>query len=272
MTEAMETPNDETTADADALCRLAAAGYVADGTGWQVECADALDALRALPDGCADAIITDPPYCSGGFTEAQRKSAKGQGLRSETLRVSGWFEGDNMGTAGLVWLLRSIAFESCRVLTPGGSLSIFTDWRMVSALQPAIEAAGLRFQSLVVWDKQTPGLGWGFRAQHEIVLHFAPGKPEYHDKSTGNVLRVPRKRWEHHQTEKPVDLMRRIVRVCAPPGGVVLDPFTGSGSTGVAALREGRAFLGFERDPDHAETARQRLAAERAAPSLFQAT
>ena len=269
-----DAPNAETTENASAAGRLAAAGYVADGVAWQVECADALDTLRRLPDASIDALVTDPPYCSGGVGEAQRTAAKGQGLRSGTLQRFGWFVGDNMGTAGLTWLLRSIAFEACRVVKPSGSVVIFCDWRMQSALQPAIESAGLRYQGLIVWDKGSMGLGTGFRNQHELALHFTLGAPEYHDKGTPNVLKTKRvsKAERVHQTEKPADLLRRIVRVVSPEGGVVVDPFAGSGSTGVAALAEGRRFIGVERDPDHAETARQRLAAERAAPSLFQAT
>jgi DNA modification methylase len=70
-----------------------------------------------------------------------------------------------------------------------------------------------------------------------------------------------------HPTVKPTDLMRWLVRLVTPPGGTVLDPFTGSGSTGVACVAEGVGFVGIELDPDHAETARARIAAEH--PVLF---
>ena len=246
-------------------------GYAAFGEDERarVIAGECLAAMRAMPGASVDAIVTDPPYCSGGFTESQRKQANGQGLRSETLADVGWFDGDKMGTSGITWLLRSIAFEACRVLKPTGTMSFFTDWRMVSNLQPAVESAGMQFRSLIVWDKEQPGLGFGFRAQHELILHFAPGKPEYHDKSTGNVIRVSRERWEYHQTQKPVDLMRRLIRVVAPEDGVVLDPFMGSGSTGVAALREDRRFIGIDRNESYCETARKRLDAEASAPTLF---
>jgi DNA modification methylase len=227
-----------------------------------VRLGDCLQVMAEMGDASADAIVTDPPYCAGAVSEAQRTRAAGQGLRSENIRRFGWFVGDNMGTAGLVWLLRSVAVEAVRVLKPSGSLLVFCDWRMVASLQPAIESAGLRFQNLIVWDKESMGLGLGFRAQHEIVLHFTNGSPEYHDKATGNVLRAGRVRADdrEHQTQKPLDLMRQLVRVVCPPGGLVLDPFAGSGSTGVAAVLEGRAFLGIERDPEHVETANRRLA------------
>lgn len=224
-------------------------------------CGDALAEMRALPPGCVDAIVSDPPYCSGGFTETQKKQATGQGLRSETLRDVGWFEGDQMTSAGLAFLLRSIAFEGIRLLRGGGSMLFFTDWRMLSILVPAIESAGLRYQNLVVWAKPSAGLGNGFRAQHECVMHFTAGKAEFFDKGTGNVLTCKRTTAQdrEHQTQKPVDLMARLIKVVSPPGGVVLDPFAGSGSTLVAAKITGRHWIGIERDPGNCDVANRRI-------------
>lgn len=230
--------------------------------------------MRSLPDSSVDAIVTDPPYCSGSVGESQRTSAKGQGLRSETISRFGWFVGDNMGTAGLVWLLRAMATEALRVVKPTGSVVVFCDWRMVASIQPAIESAGLRFQGLVVWDKGHMGLGRGFRCQHELVLHFTMGSPEYHDLATGNVIktkRVPALEKEH-QTQKPVELMERIIRVVCPPGGSVLDPFMGSGTTGIAAVNCGANFFGCELGAENFEIARHRLAVHQSAPRLFEAT
>lgn len=224
---------------------------------------DCLNAMRQLPDGCVDAVITDPPYCSGGFTEAARRASNGSGLRSETRRDGGWFVADNMGTAGLMFLLRAVAFETVRLLRAGGSMLVFTDWRMVPSLAPAVESAGLRYQNMLIWDKGSAGLGAGFRAQHEVVLHFTAGSPEYYDKGFGNVLKCPRIGADRdHQTEKPVALIEQLIRVVCPPGGVVLDPFGGSGTTAVAAANLGRDAICIERDAAHVETANRRLATE----------
>jgi site-specific DNA-methyltransferase (adenine-specific) len=229
---------------------------------WRVDHGDCLDLLRAMPDASVDAVVTDPPYCAGAVSESQRTSAGGQGLRSENIKRFGWFVGDNMGTAGLAWLLRSIACEAARVCKPSGSLVVFCDWRMMATLQPAIESAGMRFQNLVVWDKGNMGLGSGFRAQHELALHFTNGKPEYHDRSTGNVICTRRVSAvdREHQTQKPVELMAKLIRVVCPQGGTVVDPFCGSGSTGVACAENDRNFIGFERDSGYVEIARRRIA------------
>jgi DNA modification methylase len=222
---------------------------------------DSLDVLQSLPTSSVDAVITDPPYCAGSISEAQRTSAPGQGLRSENLKRFGWFVGDNMGTAGLMFLLRSVAFEAVRIVNPAGSLLVFCDWRMQSALQPAIESAGVRYQGLVVWDKEHLGMGTGFRCQHELILHFTFGSPKYHDMGTPNVIRCRRVSVDEreHQTQKPLELLARLCRVTVPAGGLVVDPFMGSGSTLVAAVASGRRAIGIDREEAHCETAARRL-------------
>lgn len=233
---------------------------------------DALDVLQHEGSFGADALISDPPYCSGGFSEAAKRSAKGQGLRSETLREEdAWFGGDNMTSAGLQWLLRSVAVAfKGHAVDKAATASFFCDWRMVPLLATAIESAGLRFQAMPVWDKQAVGLGVGFRAQHEIVLHFSIDTPRYHSKSYGNVLRAPRMPADrNHPTEKPVALMAALVDVQARPGMLVLDPFMGSGSTGVAAVAKGRRFVGVEHDPKHFAAACRRLEAAAKQREIF---
>lgn len=229
-----------------------------------VVCGEALQTLSRLPDGSIDAVITDPQYCSGAVSEAQRTRARGQGLRSETIRRLGWFVGDNMGTGGLTWLLRCLGVESLRVIKETGSMLVFCDWRMLPFLEQSIESAGLRYQGLVVWDKQAVGLGTGFRCQHELVMHFTMGSPQYHDRSVGNVIRIPRigKDERLHQTQKPVELLSPLLRVVCPKGGVALDPFVGSGSTLVAAKKLGIHAIGIEWDEEHCEVAANRLGQE----------
>ena len=222
---------------------------------------DALESLSHLPAHSVDAIVTDPPYCSGGFSEAGRQSAKGQGLRSETIRADGWFTGDNMGTAGLLFLLRSVALEGLRIARPSGSLLVFLDWRMYPNVVPALESAGLRYQNLVVWDKGSLGLGTGFRPQHELIAHFTFGAPKYYAVNESNVIRCKRvpPHYRDHPTQKPVELMERLLSVVCPKGGTVLDPFCGSGSTGVAAKKLGMNFIGVERDRSYTEVTVKRL-------------
>lgn len=222
---------------------------------------DALQLLGELPENSVDAMLVDPPYCAGAISEAQRTRSRGQGLRSSTISRFGWFTGDNMGTAGLMWFLRSLALETMRVVKPTGSLLVFCDWRMLPSLEPAIESAGLRWQSLVVWDKGSMGLGQGFRHQHELIMHFTLGGPEYHNLGTSDVLPFGRVTTSEriHQTQKPTGLLAALIQVVAPFNGVVVDPMVGSGATCIACKQTRRRWLAFEIDPNVAEPARERV-------------
>ncbi|MEM7730505.1 MAG: site-specific DNA-methyltransferase [Pseudomonadota bacterium] len=229
------------------------------------------DCREVMPTlGAVDAVVTDPPYCSGGFSEAGKQAAKGMGLRSETIRDQGWFINDNMTTAGLCWLMGHVAGWARRSLKRGGTFTAFTDWRMAGQLAPAIEAAGLRHQNLIVWAKPSAGLGSGFRAQHELALHFSNGTPEYHSASHGNVITAGRvsSGQRLHQTEKPLELITAILETVAGDGATILDPFMGSGTTGVAVVREGRRFIGIEIDERYFDIACRRIDDELSRPRL----
>lgn len=212
--------------------------------------ADCLDALADIEAESIHAVIVDPPYCAGGFTEGGRAAASGM------TKNPNWFQGDNMTTAGLLWLLRHVALEAHRVLADRGSLCLFCDWRMVALLAPALESSGLRWRNLVVWDKLAAGLGaGGFRARHELILHFIKGSaaPTF-SRSIGNVIpakRVPPTR-RRHPTEKPGELLDALIQATTPSGGTVLDVFAGSGSLAEAALRTGRRAIVSDISPGYA--------------------
>lgn len=219
--------------------------------------ADALDALKTLETGSIDAMITDPPYCSGGSSEAERVAAKSQGVRSSTE----WFVGDSMTTAGLVWLLRNVAIEAARLLKPDGNLLVFTDWRMVPMLAPALETSGLRWRNQVVWDKGHAGLGRGFRPRHEMVLHYTKGATPAFDTKATNLIPASRVSSGRrvHPTEKPIELLQQLIGATTPGDGIVCDPFAGSGSLAAAAHSLGRRAVLAERDPAFCRVIADRL-------------
>jgi DNA modification methylase len=223
---------------------------------------DCLEVVAGMPSGSVDGVITDPPYCSGGYLEAQ-KNTKAQGLRGSTVAADGfqWFA-DNMGTAGLTWMLRELALRIRDVLQPNRSAFIFTDWRMVPTLAPAIESAGFRFRNQLIWDKGNAGLGNGFKPRYEVVMEFAKGQAQYATKDGQSVLRFNRVHasGKLHGAEKPVGLLAELMRVAGP--SIVLDPFMGSGSTLVAALGSGRRAIGVEAEERYCEIAAKRLEQE----------
>ena len=229
---------------------------------------DALEVMRAQPTQGIAVVATAPPYASGAFSEAQRQAGMAQGV---TAAAGECFQGDGMGTAGLVWMLRALAFEAARCLRPGGWFLCFADWRQVPSIAPAIESAGLRWRQMVVWDKGAPGMGIGIRPQHEIILAFtSSGAPDILDPALGNVIRISRVKQKRHPTEKPIELMRTLLRATAPPGSTIIDPFCGSGTTLVAAAQLGLDAIGVDRAAEYVRTAAERLRDE--ADTIAEAT
>ncbi len=222
---------------------------------------DCLELLREIDDASVDLVLTDPPYCAGGYMEAQRGQSQAQGLRTDTAGFR-WFAGDNLTTVGLVWLLRAVLVECRRILKPDRSALVFCDWRMIAALAPALESSGLRWRNLIVWDKGSGGLGVGFRPVHECVLEFTNGATEYRRTDATNVIRAARIAGVNkiHPAEKPREVLADLISTCTAPGGLVVDPFAGSGSTLEAARDCGCQAIGIELAPEYAATAAKRIA------------
>ena len=150
-----------------------------------------------------------------------------------------WFGSDNLSVHGFNHLMRECAREWYRVCKTGAHIFVFIDWRMMPHLSAAIESADLVYRGVLVWDKTYFGMGSHFRNQHEFILHFSkdkPRKPERRD--VPNVLQCKPIRGGDHPTEKPVELLERLLSVVTLPGDTVLDCFNGSGATGVAAVKK----------------------------------
>lgn len=226
-------------------------------SAWQLHQGDCLDALRGLQPGAVDAIVTDPPYCSGGRQQAGARNTVSKSDRQD----AAWFIGDNMGTDTYLWFMREVARECARISTAGAPAYVFTDWRQLTTIVTAWESVGWTYKSLIVWDKNRGGaMGSWWRNNHEFVCAFVKGKARpLSSASFFNTWRGTKPQGGAHPTEKPVELMRYLVSSITPAGCTVLDPFAGSGTTGVAALLEGFKFIGIEQDGEYVRIARERL-------------
>jgi len=234
---------------------------------WCVVQGDALGVLAAMPDGCVDAIVTDPPYSSGGLFLASRSRNTGDkytnGIDGPT-RPN--FAGDNRDQRSFVYWCSLWMEQSLRCSREQGRIACFTDWRQLPAMTDAIQCGGWLYRGIIPWDKTesarpVPGVP---RAQCEYVVWGVNGPIDTATPGTQVLAGFLRHRIDaadkHHQTGKPVPLMRDLVKL-ARLDGVVLDPFAGSGSTGVAALIEGRRVILCEKVPEYARIARERCAA-----------
>lgn len=175
------------------------------------------------------------------------------------------FAGDNRDQRSYTLWLALILTNCLRAATPGASALVFTDWRQLPATSDAMQAAGWTWRGIIPWRKPstrpTPN---GFKRECEYVLWGSNGQPLRHAKPIylPGLLEgsQPRGNNRQHITQKPVEVMRDLVQIC-PAGGTILDPFAGAGTTGVAALLEGRQFIGVELTEHYAQVARDRVAA-----------
>jgi DNA modification methylase len=223
---------------------------VIDGRAqWCVVQGDALAVLASLPQGSVDAVVCDPPY---GMAYQSAWSKDGPRFAE--------IVGDDTPSVGFVR-------DAVRSLKPGGGLFLFCEWRHQEAFRGAMADAGATIRSQCVWDREHHGMGdlvSAFAPCHDIGWFATKGDGfKFHGSRPQTVLRFPRVAAAGmvHPAQKPTSLMRYLVSRLCPIGGVVLDPFAGSGSTLVAAVTEGRRCIGVEITEGYAKLAADRVAA-----------
>lgn len=216
---------------------------------FRVHQGDATEWLCALPSGSVDLVVTDPAYES-----LEKHRARGTTTR---LKVSGgssnqWFPifpNDRFPVFfAAVW----------RVLKRDTHFYMMCDQETAFFVKPLAEAVGFKFWKPLVWDKCSIGMGYHYRARYELVLFFEKGKRRLNDLGIADVIAFPRVR-DGYPTEKPVDLSTVLIEQSTRPGEIVVDPFMGSGSVGVAALQHKRRFLGCDIADDSLVIAQPRL-------------
>lgn len=227
---------------------------------------EALALLADLADTSVDGVFTDPPYSSGGQFRSDRAGAtSAKYVQTGTVRELVDFSGDNRDSRAYGYWSALWLAEALRVTKPGGVCCVFTDWRQLPTTSDALQAGGWIWRGVIPWHKPNGRMirgnfanpceyvVWGTNgARDPLSLEWAekealPGFYRYNS---------PIER--EHQTQKPVELMRDLVQII-PPGGWVLDPFMGSGTTGVACAIEGRRFIGCERVEHYVDVAHRRI-------------
>ncbi len=224
---------------------------------------DALSVLQTLPDSSVDAVITDPPYSSGGATLAAKQCSPSKKYQqANTKKVYPMMLGDSKDQRSFTLWATFWLSECLRVAKDGSPLLVFTDWRQLPSMTDALQAAGWSWLGIVPWNKRTsrPQIG-KFRQQCEYVLFASKGKfspatklclPGLYDYPVISNQKV-------HLTSKPVPLLEDLLLI-TPPGGTILDPFLGGGTTAVAAINTGRKCVGIELSKEYTKVAFDRLA------------
>lgn len=207
---------------------------------------NAADMALLLDGAHPEILLTDPPYCSGGFQESGRSTGsigtKRHDKNGKEIAVT--IANDTLSTRGYQSLMREVLQNF-----DGLVAYIFTDWRMWVYLFDIVESAGLGVKNMIVWNKKSPGMGMGWRAQHELVMFAHRTKPKWDNhKGYGNVLEATRSGNELHPTQKPVEILEKLLDNTQWAEGV-LDTFGGSGTTLIAAESAGVPSYVMEMEP-----------------------
>jgi site-specific DNA-methyltransferase (adenine-specific) len=233
---------------------------------------DCLELLRSIPEASVDAVVTDPPYSSGGMFRCDRtQPVDAKYVQSGAKSCRTQFSGDTMDQRALYAFSVQWMSEARRATKPGGVLVLFTDWRQLPLFSDALQGSGWIWRNIATWWKPGTRMQKGrFSSSAEYVLYGSIGVPSSGKRSPQNVFACPSMKGKSkvHICQKPTDVMRWAVGV-VPDGGTVLDPFAGSGSTGEAATLEGLRFIGIEREAKYVDIARARIAAASSRSGLF---
>lgn len=231
--------------------------------GCTVICADSVELLTTgqlehLPK--FGAVVTDPPYSSGGMFRGDRAaSTVTKYVFSGTKAQRSDFHGDNKDQLSfLAW--SSLWLSRARSLcVDGASLCCWCDWRQVAATSSAVQAGGWVWRNLATWAKSNGRVNRGrFGSSCEHVVHASNGPCIEGQRSPRSWFLAPRVPKKQHIAEKPLSVMHWLLGVC-PTGGPVFDPFAGSGSTLVACKEGGFPCVGIELSAADCDTICERL-------------
>lgn len=202
---------------------------------------DCLEGIKKIADKSINLIVTDPPYFLG-MTHNGHK-----GVFEDLIICKPFYQ--------------QLAQEFGRVLKEDGEFYIFCDWKGYAFYYP-IFSAELPVRNMIVWDKQS-GPGNMYNYQHELIIY---GTMMPKNRGGANVWRIPgysspliKERNKLHPTQKPLEVIEKIITDASKEGDTVLDCFMGAGTTALASMKTGRNFIGFEINEKYFYIANKRI-------------
>lgn len=236
---------------------------------------DMLVGINKIPDNSIDLVVTDPPYCLG----------KDYGNNSDKLNPEEYLEWSKKWIEAIIPKIKN-----------AGSFYIFLTWQYSPEIFSFMKTK-LIMVNEIIWDRRVPSMGGStrkFSSVHDNIGFFARSKDYYFNI---DAVRIPYdpitkkartrsifvgKKWlemgynpkdiwsisrihaedperEDHPTQKPLELIERIIKASCPDSGVVLDPFMGSGTTAIACIRTKKNYIGFEINSDYCKTINDRI-------------
>ena len=244
--------------------------------------------MKKIPDSCIDLIIADPPYnLSKGNDWKWNNSVELRGMGGNWNKVMQ--EWDDFTFESYMTFTKAWLTEAKRILKPTGSMWIFGTYHNIGVINVTCQMLGIEIINEVIWYKRNafPNLaGRRLTASHETILWCNKGgkKREYYfdyeyskcGDFSYDSLKTPGKQmrtvWDisnnkekselaygRHPTQKPIKILKRMIKLTSRSGDIMLTPFSGSGSECVAAKMTGRKYIGIELDNSYCEIATERL-------------
>ena len=218
-------------------------------------CDDCLNVLRSLSDSSIDLIVTDPPYPT---TSRGNAGNSGGMLQKEINKKGQVFTHNDIDCS-------KYAPEFYRVLKDGSHCYVMTNHKNLIHMLNVFTDCGFHFIKSLIWDKKNKIMGQYYMSQFEYILFFRKGRGvKINDCGTSDILSVPNAKIKDsngenlHDTEKPVELMQILIKNSSQEGDIVLDPFMGICSTGIACKNTNRRFIGVELDEKYFNIAKER--------------
>ena len=249
-------------------------GVGQDGRLWAVVHGDCRPVMADMPAGSVDMVFADPPYklSSGGITCRSGKIASVD--KADWDRPLGF---DEDHAFHMEWLT-----AVRRVLKPNGTLWVSGTYHAIYSVAFAMQSLGYHIINDICWFKPNapPNMARRcFTASHETLIWAKLSKKarhtfNYERMREANASKQMRTVWTitapsrrekvygRHPTQKPLALLTRCIEAASQPGDLILDPFCGSGTTGVAAVQLGRRFVGIELEPEYCKLSVARINAE----------
>ena len=227
-------------------------------------CGDAVETMRTLPDGCVDLVVTSPPYNLKNSTGNGMRDGRGGKWANARLQEGYTHHDDNMPHDEYVAWQRSALTEMLRLIPDDGAIFYNHKWRVQGGLlqDRADIMAGFPVRQIIIW-KRSGGINFNpgyFVPTYEVIYLIA--KPGFKlipgENRHGDVWAITQDRGNPHPASFPVALIDRILG--ATTGQVVLDPFMGSGTTAISALKNKRDYIGIDLSPDYVAMAESRAA------------
>ena len=209
---------------------------------------DCLEKMSEIPDRSVDMILTDPPY-GMDFQSNHRKEKHSQIKNDQDLN----------------WVDEFVS-NCFRIAKNDTAHYIFCSYHKVDIFKQAFEKM-FTLKNILIWEKNNTSMGdleGDFAPKYEMILFLHKGRKTINGKRDSNIIKDKKTGNKLHPTQKPVSLMEYLLSKFSDEDDLIIDPFMGSGTTGVAACNLNRSFIGIELDPDYFKIATTRIQAAEA--------